>query len=186
MCPDDPSLAGHDDVLFEHGTAGQSGLPADDVVFSNDAAVADLAEAVDFGAALHARFAERAAIHRGQRLDLNIVFYDGNGRLRDLELRAFVRLRETKAVATNGHAIVERDAMAYAAEFAHRHMGVSREIVADAAALINHGMRMQRNIRTDGRMFSYYGKRADGRVRANDRALGNERQRMDSRWRFGR
>ena len=50
-------LARHDDIFFEDGAARQPRLAADDVVFADHASMADLAEAVDFRAALDACFA---------------------------------------------------------------------------------------------------------------------------------
>ena len=139
--PDDAHLSGQQHVPLQHGAARQAGLRADDVVLAHRAGVAHLHQAVDLGAALHARFAHRGAIHRGEALHLHIVLDHGDAGLHDLEVGAVGALGETESVAAHHHAVLQDHAVADAAELAHRGVRMRQEIVADLGAFIDHHVR---------------------------------------------
>ena len=104
--------------------------------------MADLHQTIDLRAPLDARFAQRGAVYRRERLNLDIVFQNRDAGLDDLELVARVGFRKAKPVASDDHAVVERHPVADAAEFAHGHMGMGGEIVANLAALVENDVRM--------------------------------------------
>ena len=118
----DADLARQQHVLFENRTAGESGLGADDVVLSDDAGMTDLTEAVNFRSALHASFTEAGTIDGRERLNLDIILYNGDTGLEDLMLRAIGALCESETVTTDHDAIVQRDSVANTCVFADRDM----------------------------------------------------------------
>ena len=145
----DADLSGQQHISFQHGAAGQTGLRADDIIFAHHAGVADLHQAVDFGAALDAGFAHRGAVHRGEALDLHVVFDHGDAALHDLEMAAVGALGEAEAVAAHHHAILQSHPIADAAKFAHRGMRVRQKIVADLRAFVDHDMGMNHRVAAD-------------------------------------
>ena len=162
-------LPGQQHVLLQNGAARQTGLRADDVVLAHHAGVADLHQAVDLRAALHARFAHGGAVHRGERLDLDVVLDHRHAGLHDLEVRAVARFGEAEAVAAHHDAVLQDHAVADAAEFAHHGVRVGAEIVADLRAFVDHHVRMQHGVAADGDVFADHGEGADGGAFADPR-----------------
>src|ERR1035438_1625844 len=112
--------------------ASSSFLPCRKSVSSGQSALS-----VDFRAPFDARLAHRGAVDRGQRLNLHIVLENGHAGLHNLALRAVGAFGEAEAVAAHHHAVLQRHAMADAAEFAHRGMRMRQEIVADLRPFID-------------------------------------------------
>src|SRR5579884_112485 len=112
--------------------------------------MSDLHQAVDLGAALYASFAHRRAIHRRQRLDLDIVFDHRDSGLDDFIMGSFGGFSETESIASHDHSVLQRDTIADAAMLAYNGMGMGEKIVSDACACIDHDMRMQHGIMSDG------------------------------------
>ena len=180
--PGDAHLPGQQHVLLQDRTAGEAGLRADDVVFADHAGVADLHQAVDLRAALHARFAHGGAVDRGQALDLDIVFDHRDAGLHDFVVRAVGALGESEAIAADDHAVLQNHAMADAAELAHHGMGMRQEIVADLRAFVDHDVRMQHGVRGRSTTFSPTATKAPMDAPSPiRRRCGNRRRRVNAR-----
>ena len=72
----------------------------------------DLHQVVDLRAGADARLADRRPIDRRVRADLDVVFDDDVGVLRDLQVRAVGLLGEAEAVAADDGAVLQDDAIA--------------------------------------------------------------------------
>src|SRR5262249_42627376 len=148
-------------ILFEDTRSGESCLGANDVVFTDDARVTDLYQAIDLGAAFDARLAYGCAVDGGERLNLDVVFDHRDAALDDLFVRSIGALGESESVPPDDGAVLQRHTMTDAAEFANYSVRVREEIVADLGALINHGMRMQHCVAADGDSLADHRERAD-------------------------
>src|SRR5260370_39984604 len=142
--------------------------------------MAYLHEAIDLGAALHASFADGRAIDAGERLHLDIVLDDRDAGLHDLVMRTIGALGEAETVATDDGAVLQDNAVADAAKFAHHGVRVGKEIVANLGALVDHGVRMYHLIAADRGPLADYRERAYGRVLANLGANGHGGEGMDT------
>ena len=127
----DTDLSREEHILLKDGTAGQTGLRADDVIFANHAGVADLHQTVDLGPAFDTGLAHGGAVHRGEALDLHVVLDHGAAGLHNFVVRVIGTLRETKTVAADDHAVLEDHAVAQPAEFTDHRVGVERYAVPD-------------------------------------------------------
>src|SRR5665213_1710324 len=164
------------DVLFEHGTARQAGLRADDIVFAHDAGMADLHQAVDLRAPPHAGFAHRGAVHRSKALNLHIVLDDRDAGLHNLIVSAIGALRKTEAVATHDYTILQNHAIADSAKLTHRRIRMGREVIADFRAFVNHRMRVQNGSPSDRGILPDSHKRPDRSTLADARRGRNRGQ----------
>ena len=144
-----PTCPARSTFLLEDATAGEARLRADDVVLADHAGMPDLDKAVDFGAALHARFSDRRPVDGCEALNLHVVLDDGHAGLDDLEVRPVRSLGEAVTVSADHDAVLQDHAVPDPAELAHRRMGVGVEIVADLCALINNDVRMQDGVAAD-------------------------------------
>ena len=96
--------------------------------------MADLHEVVDFRAAADARFTDSGTVNRGVGGNFDVIFEHDDSGLDDLVVRAIGAAREAVAIATDDGAVLEDDAVADAAKFAHHGVGMGAEIVADLVA----------------------------------------------------
>jgi hypothetical protein len=96
--------------------------------------MSDHHEVVDLGAGLDARLADCRAIDRRVGAQLDVVFDDDAGDLRDLLVRAVATAHEAIAVAADHDAILDHDAIANDDAFANRRVGVNDAVTADARA----------------------------------------------------
>ena len=178
--PGNAHLSGQKHVLLQHGTSRQTRLRANDIVLAHHAVVAHLHQAVDLGAAPHARLAERGAVDRSEALDLDIVLHDRHARLHDLVMRPVGALRKPEAIAAHHHAVLQNHAIADPAILAHRGMRVRRESFADPRAFINHDMRMQHGIAPDLDVLAHRDECADRRAFADPRRFRDRRRSDES------
>jgi len=168
------------DSFPQNGRSGESCLGADDVVFADHAGVTDLHQAIDLGAAADARLADRGAIDRGEGLNLDVVFDDGDAALDDFLVGAVRAFGKAEAIAPNHDAVLERYAMADATEFANDRMRVRQKIVADMRVVIDHHVRMQNGVFPDHHVFANHGEGADGGVLADASRIGDRCRGMDT------
>ena len=108
---DDAHLPSHDDVVFDHRAAGDPDLRGQQHAPPDRDAVRDVDQVVELAAGADARFADRRPINRRVRADLDVVFDDDVGVLRNLDVRAVGLLREAIAVAADHHAVLQHDAV---------------------------------------------------------------------------
>ena len=144
--------------------AKADGIPAYDA--KEAAAKADIIQiliqdGVDLGAAADAGFAYGGAVDAGVGLDLDVVFEDGGARLRHFVPGAVALFGITKAVGADDGAVLQDDAIAYAAVFADDGMGVGEEVVADFDALIDGDEAVEDGVVADLDVFVYEAIRAD-------------------------
>src|ERR1039458_10754474 len=142
--------------------------------------MAHLHQAVDLGAALDARLAHRGAVHRGQALDLHIVFNHGHARLYDFEVRAVGALGEAVTVPSHHYAILQDHAVADPAELPYRRTRVSQKIVADFGAFIDHHVRMQYRVAPQLHAFPDHRERPDRAILPDHRARDRKSTRLNS------
>src|ERR1700722_15038106 len=95
------------------------------------ARMAPLPQAVDLGPALDARLAHGRPVHRGERLNLDIVLNHRHAGLDNLEVRSRARFRETESVAAYHHPVLQDHSIPDPAEFADDGVRVGAEIVTD-------------------------------------------------------
>ena len=116
------------------GAAGDADLRGHQHVAADGDAVADLHEVVDLRARLDARLADRRTIDRRVRAELDVVFDDDGGDLRDLLVRAVAAADEAVAVAADHDAVLQDDAIADRHALADRDVGMDHAVGADARA----------------------------------------------------
>src|SRR2546428_294749 len=78
----------HHHVVFDDRAAGDARLRRQEHAPADRDAVGDVNQVVDFRARLDARLADRRAVDRGVGANLNVVFDDDGGVLRDFQMRA--------------------------------------------------------------------------------------------------
>src|SRR5262245_66166467 len=97
----DAHLPRHDDIVVDNGAAGKTDLSREQHIPSDDDAMSNLHEVVDLRPSANPRLADRRSIDRGVCANLDVVFDDHVGMLRDLEVSAVRLLGETVSVAAN-------------------------------------------------------------------------------------
>src|SRR5580698_7716847 len=133
--------------------------------------MAHLHQAVDLRATLHARLSGRGAIHRGEALNLHVVFNRRHARLDNLVMRAILALGEAEAVATHDHTILQNNTVSDAAELAHHGVRMRQKIVADLRPLVDRRVWMQYGIAPHVHALADYCKWSDGCSVANGRGF---------------
>ena len=93
--------------------------PASTRVLADRDRVADLHQVVELGAAPDARLAERRAVDRGERADLDVVLDHHDPHLRELVVAALGVAREAEAVGPDHGAVLHHHAAAEPAALAH-------------------------------------------------------------------
>src|SRR5205814_6519500 len=96
-----PHLTGKHDIVFENRAAGDAHLCGEKHAAADGDTVRDLYEVVDLGPFTDARLADRWPVDGRIRTDLDVVFDDDAGVLRDLEVRAVGLLHEAEPVAAD-------------------------------------------------------------------------------------
>jgi hypothetical protein len=130
-----------------------------------------------------ARLADRRPIDGRVRPDLDIVFDDDAGTLRNLEMGAVLLLREAEAFAAEDAAVLHDDTVADDDAVADGHLRMDCAVVADTGARtdddvgIDDGSRSNRRPRSDGH------EGADRHTGAEFRVRSNRTARIDSAWR---
>src|SRR6476659_9828968 len=105
--PADAHLPADDHVVFDVRAAGNPDLRGEQHVAPDGDAVSDLHQVVDLGAGLDTRFAHGGTIDGRVRAELDVVFDDHGGHLRNLLVRAIPAAHETIAVASDDHAVLQ-------------------------------------------------------------------------------
>src|SRR5260370_29373444 len=167
------NLPCHEHVLFENAAARQAHLRTDNIVLAHHGCMAYLHEAIDLGVALHASFADGRAIDGGERLHLDVVLDDRDAGLHDLVMRTIGALGEAETIATDDGAVLQDNAVADAAKFAHHGVRMGKEIVANLGALVDHGVGVYPRTAADRGALPDYHERAYGRVPPHPRANGH-------------
>ena len=108
---DDADLPRHHHVVVDRRAAGDADLCCEQHAAADGDAVRDVHQIVDFGAGADARLADRRPIDRRVGANLDVVFDDDVGVLRDLQVRAVLLLREPEAVAADDDAVVQDHAV---------------------------------------------------------------------------
>ena len=158
----DADLSGEQDALAGDAAAGEAGLRTDNVVLADVAGVPDLDEAVDFRATADAGFADRGAVHGGERLDFDIVLNHGGAGLGDFVVGSLVGLGESVTVAADDDVVLKDDAMSDAAEFPDDGSGMGDEIIADLRAFVDDGVGMEDGAAAEADALANDGVGADG------------------------
>src|SRR5204862_2784357 len=130
-------------VVFDRRAAGDADLRGEQHAAPDRHAVGDVHEVVDLGAGADARFADGRPIDGRIRADLNVVFDDYQGRLRNLEVRAVRLPREPESVAAEHDAVVQNHAVSDNDAVANRGVRVHDAVVADARARANGDVRIK-------------------------------------------
>ena len=99
--------------------------------------MADEDKIVNFCATADARFSHSGAVNASVGLNFDVVFENSWAGLHDFVPGAVFFLGKAKTVGSNDGAILQNDAIAYAAKFTDDCVGVRKEIVADASAAID-------------------------------------------------
>ena len=102
-------------------------------------------------------------------MNLHIVFDDRDSGLHNLVMAVVGALRESEAVATDDHAVLEDYTVSDPAIFADYGVGMRRELVANDCALVDNGVRMQDGITANYYVFTDGHKRADCRACSDPR-----------------
>src|SRR5690349_8479570 len=102
----DPHLPRKQNVALQHARACETRLRTNDIVFTDGAGVSDLHQTVDLGPALHSRLADSSPIDGRQRLNLDVIFDNGNAGLNDFGVRFVGALGETEAVPTDDYPVL--------------------------------------------------------------------------------
>ena len=124
-------------------------MGAEQSVFANLRAVADLYQVVDLDAAPDAGFADAGAIDAGVGLHLHVVFDDDRGRLGNLVPVSVVSFGEAKAVGADHDSVLQQHVVADAAVLADDRVRVREEVVADLHSAIDHNVRQQDRVVAD-------------------------------------
>ena len=111
-CPATPTCPASTTSSSIDGAAGDADLRREQHALADGDAVRNLHEVVDLGAGADARLADRRPIDRGVGADLDVVFDDDVGVLRNLQVRAVRLLDEAEPVAADDRAVLHDDAMA--------------------------------------------------------------------------
>src|SRR5262249_38419383 len=141
-------LPTHHHVRAELGAAGEPDLAGEETVRAEPAAVPDHHQVVDLGPASDVRGAERRAVDRGVRADLDVVLQDDRPHLRDLAMRAGLR-HEAEAVAADHRPGVQRDPVPDHDLLPHHDPGVGGEGITDPHVLVDGDVGMQDGIAAD-------------------------------------
>ena len=162
----DTNLACKDDVVADCAGAGEADLGAEQGVFANNGAVADLNQVVDLGPGTNAGLPNGSAIDAGIGLHFHIVLKHGWAGLGDLVPgEAFVfqvkMASKAKAVGTNDGAVLEEYVVAEVAVLTNDCVGVSEEAVADDHVWIENDMGKDDGIVADGDFIGDDGVGAD-------------------------
>src|SRR5712691_6984287 len=176
---DSAHLPGKNALVAHFGGAGEAHLPAQERVFANLRGVTHEHEIVNFCAAPDAGFSDGRAIHARVRLNLDIVFdYDRAG-LKDLVPAAVGLTGETETVSSDDDTVLQDDAVADSAEFAHHGVGMSEEIGADAYAAIKRDETVQHGVFTDVDVLIHETIGPDVRAPSDSRRGSNSRRWMN-------
>ena len=173
-------LAGENAAVADFGGTGEAYLAAEHGVDADARGMADDDEIVEFGAAADASFADSGAVDAGVGLDLDVVLEDRWTGLLHFVPGAVALFGETKAICADDDSVLEDDAIADLAEFAHDGMGVREEVVADAGALINGDMAVEDGVAADVGVFFDDAIGADVRASANFGRFGDESGGMEA------
>src|SRR2546426_10110035 len=147
---DSAYLPGKNALVAHFGGAGEAHLPAQERIFANFRGVTHEHKIVNFCAAPYARFSNGRAIHARVRLNLDIVFDHNRAGLKDLVPAAAGLAGEAETISSNDDAVLQDDAGADGAKFAHHGGGMGEEIAANAYAAITRDENVQQGVFTDG------------------------------------
>ena len=175
----DAALPRHPHVVADDRAAGDSRLCGQKNAPPDRDAMGDVNEIVDLRARFDARFTDRRAIDRGIGANLDVVFDDDLGVLRNLQMRAVGLSREPEPVAADDHAVVQDDAIADDDAFSDRDMGVQRAVVADRRAGTDDDVRIHDRSRADRRARADGDKGSYRHIGSDDGVTGDRAQAID-------
>src|SRR5713226_8308747 len=145
---DGPHLPGKNALVAHFCRAGEAHLAAQEGIFANFRGVTHEHEVVNFCAAADAGFSDGRAIHARVGLNLDIVFDHNGAGLKDLVPAAAGLTGEAETISSNDDAVLQDDAVANSAEFAHDGVGMREEIAANAYAAIKRDEAVQHGVFT--------------------------------------
>src|SRR5260370_36267026 len=166
---DGPHLPGKTAVVSQFGGAGEAHLTAQERIFAIVRGVTYEHEVVNFCAAPDAGFSDGRAIHARVRLNLDIVFDHNRAGLKDLVPAPAGLTGEAETVSADDDAVLQDDAVADGAEFAHHGVGMREEIAANAHAAIKRDEAVQDGVFTDVHILIHETIRPDVRADSDSR-----------------
>ena len=173
-------LAGENYAAAGGGGPGEAGLTAEHGVWPYLAGVADENEIVKLGTFADAGFTYGGAVHAGVGLDFHVIFENGGTGLDDFVPCAVLAFGEAETIGSDNGAVLENDAIAYAAEFADDGVGVSEEVVADLRAAIDGNRAVEDGVFADDDVFIHETMRTDVSVCADYCVRGDYGRRVDA------
>ncbi len=111
-----------------------------------------------------ASFPNSGAVNAGVGLDFDVVFENGGAGLSHLVPRAVFLFGEAEAICSDDDAVLQNDAIANTAVFAHDSVRVGKKVIADFCAAINSYKTMQNRMIADGDIFIHETVRTDVRA----------------------
>src|SRR3989475_9028649 len=178
---DSAYLPGKNALVAHFGGAGEAHLPAQERIFANFRGVTHEHEVVNFCAAADARFSDGRAIHARVRLNLDIVFDHNRAGLKDLVPAAAGLAGEAETISSNDDAVLQGDAVADGAEFAHHGVGMRAENAANAYAAVQRDETVQHGVFTDADGLIHETIGPDVRAGSDSRRGSNSRRWMNPR-----
>src|SRR5262245_23620806 len=173
-------LSGEDAAVADSRGTGKTYLAAKHRIRSNLRSMANQDQVIELGAAADAGFAHGCAIDTSVCLDFDVVFeYSGTG-LCHFVPGTVLLFGEAETVAADDYAVLENDAVAYAAVFADDGVGVREEVVADPRPAIERDETVQHGISTERNAFVHKAVRTDVRARTDCCGFGDDRRGMDA------
>src|SRR5229473_6628304 len=176
---DSAHLPGKNALVAHFGGAGEAHLAAQEGIFANFRGVTHEHEVVNFCAAPDAGFSDGRAIHTRVRLNLDIVFDHNGAGLKDLVPAAAGLTGEAETVSSDDDAVLQDDAVANGAEFAHDGVGMGEEIAANAYAAIQRDETVQHGVFTDVDVLIHETIGPDVRAVSDSRRGSNSRRWMN-------
>ncbi len=109
-------------------------------------------------------FSDSRAVDAGIGLNFDVVFENGGAGLGHLVPRAVFLFGEAEAIGSDDDAVLQNDAIADTAVFAHDGVRVGKKVLADFCTVINGYKTMQNRMIADGDIFIHETVRADVRA----------------------
>ena len=159
--PGDADLSAHHHIVLDDGTAGDADLRGQQNAAADLDAVGDVDEIVDFRALADPRFADRRSIDRRVRADLDVVFDDDVGELRNLQMLSVRIFREPEPVAADDGAVEHDNAIAELHALANRYVSMEDAVVADNRAGTDYRVRIDDRPGANSGAFADHGKRSN-------------------------
>src|SRR5205085_2805036 len=125
-------------------------------------------------------FANGGAVNARVGLDFDIVFEDCRSGLRHLVPGTVLLFGEAETIAADDHTILQDDAIADAAMFAHDSVSVREKMIPDFCAAINSHKAVEDGVIADGDVFIDKTIRSDVRGCANPGGIRDHRRGMNA------